>query len=91
MQIFRLGPFRNAYLLRGLLLWAGIRAAFLVFGLVSLTGVASLGVLVVVGAGVYLDARRRDEDLFLGNLGVSGLWIPLAGLPIPIVLELVLP
>jgi hypothetical protein len=47
-----------------------------------------LGVIVVV---VYLDARRRAEDLFLGNLGVSGWAIAAFALPLALIAELLVP
>lgn len=88
MHLFLLGPFRNAYLFRGAVVWSGVRVAFLVFEVVALGVLLKLGVLATVGAAVYLDARRRDEDLFLGNVGVSGVWIAVAALPVPVLLEL---
>lgn len=96
MRIFLLAPFRNAYLLRGLVLWAGLRATLAliglgVFGGVETAPITRVGILAVVGAAVYLDARRRNEPLFLENLGVSRFWIALAGLPVPVLLETILP
>lgn len=87
MRLLVMGPFRNAYLFRGAAMWVGIRGAFLVFRIVTIGLLVKLGVLVVIGLVVYVDARRRDEDLFLGNLGVSRYWIAAAALPIPAVLE----
>jgi hypothetical protein len=87
MRVFLLGPFRNAYAFRGVMVWTGLRFALLVVQITAVGSLTKVGILVVVGAAVYLDARRRDEDVFLGNLGVAGVWIAVAALPIPIVLE----
>lgn len=87
MQVFALGPFRNAYLFRGTMVWAGIRLAFYVFEIVTLGVMLKVGILVTVGTVVYFDAKRRNEDLFLGNLGISGGWIAVAALPFPFLLE----
>ncbi len=87
MRVFALGPFRNAYLFRGTMVWIGIRFAFFAFEAVALGVVLKVGILATVGLTVYLDAKRRDEDLFLGNLGISGGWIAVAALPIPVLFE----
>lgn len=90
MRVFLLAPFRNAYILRGLVVWGGLRFAFLVFEIVTLGALVKLGILAVVGTTVYLDARRRGEDMFLGNLGVAGVWIAAVSIPIPALLEFVI-
>jgi hypothetical protein len=48
-------------------------------------------VLGVVGLAVLLDARRRSEDLFLGNLGIPAIAIALCALPLAVVAELLIP
>jgi hypothetical protein len=91
MRIFLLSPFRNAYLFRGAVLWVCIRFAFHWAEVVEVGLVVSAGILLTIGTAVYLDARRRDEDIFLANLGVPGGWIGVAALPIPLLLEILIP
>lgn len=89
--LFQLPAFRNAYLLRGTLVWVGLRIAA-AFGQLSNPGiVGELTMLGLVSLAVFLDARRRSEDLFLGNLGVPGWAIALTALPGAIVLEILVP
>jgi hypothetical protein len=88
LRIFRLGRMRNAYMVRGLAVWLGLRAAGVAFGVIHLALPATLFVLAVVAAATYLDARRREEDVVLGNLGIPGAGIVLASLPLPLLLEL---
>jgi len=88
LRIFRLGRMRNACMIRGLAVWLGLRAAGLVFGVIHLALPGTLFVLAVVAAATYLDARRREEDVVLGNLGIPGAGIALASLPLPLLLEL---
>jgi hypothetical protein len=45
----------------------------------------------LVALAVVLDARRRREDLFLGNLGIPAGVIALAALPLAMVAELLIP
>jgi len=86
-----LAPFRNAYLLRGLVVWIAVRLV-LAFGGVAALGVLVAGVLVVVVGGVvWLDARRRGEDLFLGNLGIPGWTIGVMSAPLALLAEVLLP
>jgi hypothetical protein len=47
--------------------------------------------LAVVGAAVLLDARRRREDLFLGNLGVPVRAVALCAIPLALLAELIVP
>jgi hypothetical protein len=91
MRLFQLKAIRNAYLLRSLILWAALRGAFLVFEIIEIGANAKVGIVVIVVTAVYLDARRRDEELFLANLGISGRWIALAAIPVPLLLEVLLP
>ena len=91
MQIFALAPFRNAYLFRGTAVWACLRFVFHWAEVVEVAPVVQGGLLLTVAVAVYLDARRRGEDIFLGNLGVRGVWIGVAALPIPLLLEFVIP
>lgn len=91
MRLYHLTPFRNAYLLRSFILWAALRGAFLVFKIIAIGATAKVGLVVIVVVAVHLDARRRGETLFLANLGVSERWIALTALPLPLLLELLLP
>ncbi|MCZ6916166.1 MAG: hypothetical protein O7I93_05260 [Gemmatimonadetes bacterium] len=89
--------FTRAILVRSLGIWLGVRAV--VTGgnralqdpavppepLLELTAVAAVGVVVLVAGLVLLDAGRRNELLFLANLGVGravigGLAVSVAGL-----------
>ena len=44
-------------------------------------------ILGTVALAVVFDARRRDEDIFLGNLGIRTRWIAVVALVIPGVME----
>jgi hypothetical protein len=89
--LLRLTAFRNAYLARGLLVWIAIRLALGYGGVGDPNVVQEVLLLAAVGAAVVLDARRRREDLFLGNLGVPAGVIALCALPLAIVAELLMP
>ena len=91
VTLLQLRPFRNAYVVRSVLIWAGIRVA-LAFGGVPNPGLGTeLALLPIVAGAVLLDARRRGEDLFLANLGVSAWSITLLALPIAALLEAFVP
>lgn len=91
VTLVQLRPFRNAYVLRSVLVWAGLRVV-LAFGGAADPGLATeLALLAVVAGTVVLDARRRGEDLFLGNLGIPTWSIGLAALPVTALLELLVP
>ena len=66
------GPIRNALLLRGFAAWWVVRI-FAAWGGAGAYGnpAVSLTVVGLAATMVLLDARRRNEDLFLGNLGVA--------------------
>ncbi|HEX2188287.1 MAG TPA: hypothetical protein VHG51_05280 [Longimicrobiaceae bacterium] len=69
-------PFTRVLLLRALLLWVGVRLVVLAGGLPSAAGLAptpraALLVVAVVGVLGLLEARRRNEVVFLANLGVG--------------------
>lgn len=87
----RLKPFRNAYLRRGLAVWMVARLA-LAWAEVPDPGVPTeVALLGVVSLAVWVDARRRSEDVFLGNLGIPGRAIGvLAGL-MALLAELLVP
>jgi hypothetical protein len=92
-------PFRRIYPVRALVLWGLLRAGTLFFGvlarepareIVALSLPATLGLLVLIGVLADLDARRRDEYIFLANLGFRRVTVPaLSGL-VAAVAEIVL-
>jgi hypothetical protein len=84
---------RKVYLIRGVAVWIGIRLALASPGLgVSNPNVAQeILLLGVVALIVFLDARRRREDQFLGNLGLASSFIALHALPLALVAELLFP
>lgn len=87
----RLGPFRNAYLRRGIAVWLLARLALAwaeVYDPDVFTEVALLG---VVALAVLLDARRRAEDLFLGNLGIPAWAVAVFAIPLALLAELFVP
>ncbi len=88
LRLLRHPPFRNAYIVRGIAVWAGFRLVALFFQIPHPNPVEKALILAVTGAAVFLDARRRGEDLFLGNLGIPGRAIVACALAIPLVLEL---
>jgi len=53
--------------------------------------VAEIALLGVVGFAVWVDARRRAEDVFLGNLGVPAWAIATLAIPVALLAELVVP
>lgn len=68
----RLTPvLRTRYLLRGAVLWLGIRLALAFAELVYLGPPEVLFLLVAVAGAVWADQRVRHEDVFLANLGVA--------------------
>ena len=91
IRLFHLHRFRNAYVIRGALVWAGVRLAATVMGVLSPNVLEEAFILAVVSVAVLLDARRRDEDVFLGNLGISPGVIAFYSLPLALVLEVVVP
>jgi hypothetical protein len=91
LRILQLGTFRNAYLFRGLAVWVGLRLAAAFVGIPQPDLAQKFLILGVVGLAVWLDARRRDEDLFLANLGVPGFAIVATALIVPLLLEGILP
>lgn len=91
ITVGRLTPFRNAYLLRGVAVWGGVRLA-LAWGEVLNPGVpVEIALLGVVGLAVWMDALRRAEDLFLGNLGIPSWTIAVLAVPVALLAELVVP
>jgi hypothetical protein len=89
--LLRLTAFRNTYFVRGLMVWIAIRLALGYGGLGDPNVVQEFLLLGAVGAAVLLDARRRREHLFLGNLGVPPAFIALCALPLAIIAELLMP
>jgi hypothetical protein len=87
--LFHLPRFRNAYVIRGALVWAGLRLASAVMGVLSPNVLEEAFILAVVPLAVFLDARRRGEDVFLGNLGISSGVIAGYALPLAALMEVV--
>lgn len=78
-DLLRLGSFRNAFLIRGAVIWLGVRI-LAAWGGVGDANVLQEGFVLLVVAGLVLvDARRRNEDLFLANLGVPAWAIAVLG------------
>lgn len=87
----RLTPFRNAYLRRGVAVWALARLA-LGWARVPNPGMPTeIALLGIVALTVWVDARRRSEDVFLGNLGIPAWTIGAMALPAAVLAELLLP
>ncbi len=89
--LMRLPAFRNAYLVRGAMVWVALRmgAAFVRISDPNLA--QELLICVGVMLAVQLDARRRHEDAFLANLGISPWAIAAWSAPVAIVLEILVP
>ncbi|MEK9509671.1 hypothetical protein WI460_15845 [Gemmatimonadota bacterium Y43] len=84
-------PFRNAFLVRGLLLWIALRLAAGWAEIGNPNPLIEVWFVAIVAVAVTLDARRRNEDLFLANLGVPGWTISVLGGLAALVAELVVP
>jgi hypothetical protein len=54
--------------------WLGMRFAAAVFGLLAPGVHATVLIVLVCAAAVWMDLRRTHEHLFHGNLGTSPLW-----------------
>jgi len=91
LTLLRIAPFRNAFLFRGVFVWLTVRMAAGIAEVADPNVLQEVWILAIVGVGVLLDARRRGEDLFLGNLGVPPVTIALLGVPGALVLELLFP
>lgn len=90
LRLLRLRRFRVLFLARGLAVWVALRLAAAFLEILHPGPLETVWILGMVGLAVYLDARRRNEDLFLANLGVSG-WAPaVLALSLPTLAELVL-
>jgi hypothetical protein len=69
----------------------GIRLG-LAWGKVPNPGVAAeIALLTAVGIAVWMDARRRAEDVFLGNLGIPGWAIAAFAVPAALIAEILVP
>lgn len=91
IDLWRQAAFRNAFLIRGAAAWAIVRVFMGTARTLDPNPIGELLVLLVVGALVAWDARRRDEDLFLANLGVPFWAIGLLGALGALPLELLVP
>lgn len=91
LTLLRLRPLRNIYALRSVVVWAGVRVALAFGGVANPALVTELALLPVVAMVVLLDARRRGEDVLLGNLGIPALSIALVAVPIAALVEALVP
>lgn len=91
LRLLELGPYRNALLLRGLLVWVVVRLAAAWIDIADPGLLLECFIVALVGGVVLLDAVRREEDLFLGNLGVPQWAIALTALPLAMALEWFVP
>ena len=93
-------PFRRIYPTRAFVLWALLRAGMLFFASVvgrqpvrstiALSGPATIGLVILIGILGDIDARRRDEYVFLANLGIRRITVPLISGAVAAVAELLL-
>jgi hypothetical protein len=82
-------PFLGQILLRSAIVWAGLRVAlFILFNLVLPSGVVSCAIVALTVFLIGLDGRRRNEHVFLANLGVSTFPITVAAAVVPLGAEL---
>lgn len=91
IELLRQAPFRNAYLGRGVAIWVGVRMLAAGFGIGDPNPAQELLILGLVGGLVAWDARRRNEDLFLANLGVPGWASAVLGALAALPLEVLVP
>lgn len=101
LVLLGLPAFRFALAIRGLAVWAILRLVHLrsvrtsffdgTADVTDLSLVEELALLAITGLAVYLDARRRREDLFLGNLGIPAAAFVAVALVLPLILEILLP
>lgn len=91
IELWHQAAFRNAFLIRGAAAWVIVRIFMGATKTTDPNPVGELLVLLVIGALVVWDARRRNEDLFLANLGVPPWAIGLAGALGALPLELLVP
>jgi len=70
-----------------LLIWGGFRLAGAFLGIPNPSLVERTFIMGVAATVVILDARRREEDVFLGNLGISTYAIAPFTLCLPALLE----
>lgn len=90
-ELWRQGAFRNAFLVRGAAAWVGVRLTLAFAGVSDPNLVGEALVLLLVGVAVAWDARRRNEDLFLANLGVAAWAIAVVGVLGALPLEALVP
>lgn len=91
ITLARLAPFRNAYVLRGAAVWMIVRVSLAWAKVPDPTAAAEIGLLGMVGFAVWLDARRRAEHVFLGNLGIPAWTIAALALPLALLAEVLVP
>ncbi len=88
VRLWRQPPFRNALLVRGFVVWLVLRFGAGLSGGAVLHPLAQVALLAVVAGLVLADARRRNEDAFLANLGVSRWAIATTGALAPLPIEI---
>lgn len=81
--------FLRSILIRSLVVWAGLRAfGYFRVGVIVPTLGAVMLTIVLVAFLTALDGRRRNEPLFLANLGVTPWSLIILGGVVPLVAEL---
>jgi hypothetical protein len=90
-KLLSLPPLRNAFLLRAILVWVAVRVALAFGGAGDPELGTELLVVFLVPGIVLLDARRRAEDILLGNLGIPSWAIAQVALPLVALLEALVP
>ena len=91
MKLWALRAIRNAFVLRTILVWAAMRLALSFGGVADPELVTELLLVPLVAGAVVLDARRRQEDILLGNLGIPGRSLAVLALAVAAVLEALVP
>jgi hypothetical protein len=91
VKLLRLPRIRNAFVLRTILVWAALRLALAYGGVLDPELGTELVLVPLVAGTVVLDARRRREDILLGNLGIPSRSIAVLAMPVVAVLEALIP
>jgi hypothetical protein len=87
--LLRAREFRNAIVVRGLVVWAGLRLLSWVAPTPALNPVGQLLLIAIVALVVGMEANRRGERLFLANLGIPFRTVVSSALLVPAILEVV--
>ena len=82
-------PFLASVLLRSSVIWVGLRGMlFILFTLVVPSFAAAALIVGVTALLTTMEGRRRNEHVFLANLGVQVWFLALAAAVLPLVGEL---